>query len=76
MSIGKKLIICIGWVAIFAIASLLMYELRRIGTTWTNEPGFLRTIVLLLLAVSTIIPLAFAALVWFNQPKRLYKKQG
>jgi len=74
MSVSKKIMISLGWLTAFGIASLLVYQLRHIGTTWINELGFLRVITLLSLTLSTLIPLVLAILVWFGKPKRLYEK--
>ncbi len=73
MNITKKIVITIGWIAAFMTACLLLQALRHVGTTWTNEAGFLRVIALLLLAAATLVPLLLAILAWFDLPKSFYK---
>lgn len=74
MNISKKSMISAGWIVVFILACLSISVLRTIGTTWMNELGFVRVLVLLGLVVGTIVPLTLAVLVWFDIPKNLYKK--
>lgn len=74
MSIGKKLGISAGWLSVYALLVGLIFDVRHIGTTWTNNAGGIRVLVLALLSVSTLIPLGLAVSAWFDRPKCLYTK--
>lgn len=62
------------WFATSAALILSVVGLRHLGTTWINNAGGLRVLVLAFLSVSSLIPLALGLLAWFDRPKYLYMK--
>ena len=71
----KKILISLAWITVAIVASYGFGELRKIGMTWTDNPGFLRLIGLSLFGLVFVVgPVAMAVLSWFNTPKGLYKK--
>jgi hypothetical protein len=75
MNSSKKLMVSIAGVTLSAVAVAIFPELRRIGTTWTNNAGFFRLIALSLFClVGVVAPLTCTVLVWFTYPKRVYKQ--
>ena len=74
MHTAEKFFVSLAWVAISFAATLALGRLRNIGTTWTDNPGFLRMIGLgLFILVFMLGPLILAVLVWAGKPRRLYK---
>jgi uncharacterized membrane protein len=77
MDITKKFLVSSGWVIVGILAVYAFPRLRRIGMTWTSNPGFFRLIGLTLFCIVLIAaPVVLAMLAWINRPKSFYKKLG
>lgn len=74
MIIRTKTLLTIGWLIAFMAICALLQVTRQIGTTWMNEAGFLRILVLMMLVLGALASLLMAGLAWFDRPKSLYKK--
>ena len=74
MNTLKKIGWSIMWLTAYVAAVALVLGLRHIGTTWINNAGFFRVLVLAGLSIGSLIPLGLAILVWFSRPKHLYVK--
>jgi hypothetical protein len=72
---NMKIVSFVGWVAVALIGSQLFRVLRHIGMEWTDWPGFLRVITLLLFVVMFVfVPAVLSLLAWFGWPNALYKR--
>lgn len=74
MNTVKKIRWSAIWLAVYAACVASVLGLRHIGTTWINNAGFFRVLVLAGLSIGSLMPLSFAVLVWFSRPRRLYVK--
>jgi hypothetical protein len=75
MTNRKKIIVSLAWIAVAIVASYGFGELRKIGMTWRDSPGFLRLIGLSLFGLLLVVgPIVMAALSLFGIPKNLYRK--
>lgn len=75
MKASTRIIGAGAWLTLAFAASQLFGLVRQIGTTWTNGPGGIRVIALLLfMTVFVGLPAILSLFALFGQPKGLYKK--
>ncbi|HSX34081.1 MAG TPA: hypothetical protein VLF62_00360 [Candidatus Saccharimonadales bacterium] len=74
MDRNKKMIVGGSWIIAGLILCAVFVSLRHIGTDWINEPGFARTMLLGLLALSIPACIVLAVLALLGRPNRWYTR--